>query len=122
MFFLCSIPVAFNQQLMRPVRYFSGICNGGLPLAEAFETISRLSFAQNKFSTSPLPEAVLRKVIELTQLAPSSFNLQPYKLIIVRSELQKMTLSDSMLGNNREKVKMAPATIIFASEKGRNSC
>jgi nitroreductase len=107
---------------MRLVRSFSSVRSGGLPLADAFETISRLSFAQKTFSTVPLPESVLRKVIELTQLAPSSFNLQPYKLIVIRSEVQKLTLSDAMLGNNRGKVKMAPVTVVFASEKGRNSC
>ncbi len=105
---------------MRLSRCFSSHRNGSIKLSEAFETISRLSFAQKKFSTEPLPESVLIKLIELTQLAPSSFNLQPYKLIAIRSELQKVTLADAMLGNNKEKVNVAPVTIVFASEKGRN--
>lgn len=103
---------------MRTLRTFSTAKRKCLPLSEAFEAVSRLSFAQKKVSNKPLPESVLLKIVELTQLAPSSFNLQPYKLIIIRSELQKVTLSDAMLGNNKEKVRLAPVTVVFASEKG----
>ena len=62
--------------------------------------------------------SLVHKLIELTQQAPSSFNLQPYKLIIVRSDEAKGRLSRAMLGANQEKVLQAPFTVVFAADKG----
>jgi nitroreductase len=87
-------------------------------LSNAFEIISRSRIAEKQFSEKSIEGGILKKIIELTQLAPSSFNLQPYKIIIVKNKESRSLLSNSMLGLNSEKVKTAPVTIVFAADKG----
>ena len=56
---------------------------------------------------------LLVKVLKEAQTAPSSFNLQPYKVIVVRSKLQRIALSTAMIGLNQERVKFAPVSIVI---------
>ncbi len=88
-------------------------------IAGAFETIARTGHSEHKFSLKPISNATIQKIIELTQLAPSSFNLQPYKIIVVRSSPSKNALSQAMLGANSAIVLNAPITVVFASLKGK---
>lgn len=86
-------------------------------LAEAFEIICRSRYAARKFSPKGVSNEVIRKTIELTQLAPSSLNLQPYKIIVVQSDESKTKLSIAMLGSNKKKVLSAPFSVVFAADK-----
>lgn len=86
-------------------------------LALAFEIISRSRYSERAFSNKPVSDSVLRKVLELTQMAPSSFNLQPYKLLVVKSEEARSVLGKCMLGGNAARVETAPVTVIFAADK-----
>jgi len=87
-------------------------------LAEAFEKIALGRISVSRFASRAVQPEVLRRIVELTQLAPSSFNLQPYKLIVVKSQESKQALSSSMLGGNSFKVDQAPVSIVFLSHKG----
>lgn len=88
-------------------------------LAEAFEIVCRSRCSQRgNFSSERVANAKLKKVLELTQLAPSSFNIQPYKMIVVRSDDGKEALSTCMLGSgNVRKVLQAPVSVVFLSDK-----
>ena len=90
-----------------------------VPFCEAFEHIVRnRSAPASKFASDVIPESVLCKILELTQLSPSSFNLQPYKMIVVRSREARDALSSAMLGSgNIAKVREAPLTVVFAADK-----
>jgi nitroreductase len=70
----------------------------------------------NYFDTNkPLSKSILENIINLAVLAPSAFNLQPWRLIAVESEEAKDKLV--ALSNNQPKVKEAPATLIIIGNK-----
>ena len=54
----------------------------------------------------------------MAQLAPSSFNIQPYKMILVKSnEMRNIIAEYSMLEGNKKKVRDAPLIVVFLSYK-----
>ena len=62
-----------------------------------------------------LDESVLKEIINLAVLAPSAFNLQPWRIIVVKSDASKQTLFE--LSNKQDKVLAAPATLIIIGDK-----
>lgn len=84
-------------------------------LVEAIEKLSLLRSAATTFSPRAIAGPTLKHVLQLTQMAPTSFNLQPYKMLVVQSEDAKQALSSSMLGANGRKVAEAPVSIVFLS-------
>lgn len=60
----------------------------------------------------------MKKIVELSQLAPSSFNLQPYKIILVESDDSKDLVSTAMNPGNDRHVRTAAYTVIIAADKG----
>jgi 3-hydroxypropanoate dehydrogenase len=87
-------------------------------LVEAFEVISRNRHAEKNFSAKGVNDATVRKIVELTQLAPTSFNIQPYKIVLVKSEEMKSMVATAMSPGNDRHVKAAAYTAIFAADKG----
>ena len=62
-----------------------------------------------------VPEALLRQVIELAASTPSSFNLQPWSLIVLTDEDEKMRLRKHAM--NQPKVSEAPVTLIVLADR-----
>lgn len=58
----------------------------------------------------------------LSQRAPSSFNAQPYRCIIVDDAAVKSQLADAMLGRNTVAVATAPVTVVFLADLSRQLC
>ena len=93
------------------------LCKGS-SLASSFAKISSLRTSVRKFDKNRnVPKETLEELLKLTQEAPSSFNLQPYKLIVVSSNEGKDALCQAMLGGNVNKVSEAPVTVVFAADK-----
>ena len=63
----------------------------------------------------PLSQDLLREIIDLGVLAPSAFNLQPWRLIAVQTEEGKDKLLP--LAFNQPKIKEAPVTLILVADK-----
>ncbi|MCF8035395.1 MAG: nitroreductase family protein [Desulfobacteraceae bacterium] len=60
---------------------------------------------------------LLRQIIDIAALAPSSFNLQPWSLVVLRGQEEKMRLQKHAWG--QAKVSEAPVTlIVLADMKG----
>ena len=74
--------------------------------------------AEKNFLADAIPISIMNKILNLTQMAPSSFNIQPYKVVLVQSTESKNLLSTCMLGYNAEKVLTAPITAVFVADKG----
>ena len=70
-----------------------------------------------KFLSKDIPHDLMYEVLRDSQTAPSSFNLQPYKVILVKSEAQKSSLASAMLGGNADCVLSAPLTAIILADK-----
>ncbi len=78
---------------------------GGLDLAKSFAKISSLRCAARSFdSNREVASELLTEVLKVTQEAPSAFNLQPYKIIVVQSREGKDALCQAMLGGNVKKL------------------
>ena len=62
-----------------------------------------------------VPDEKLRAMIETAAKAPSSFNLQPWSLIVLRGHEEKMRLQS--LAWNQPKVSEAPVTLIVLADQ-----
>jgi nitroreductase len=66
-----------------------------------------------KFKPDPIPEAILKELISLTLEAPSSFNLQPWRIVVVDDPAQRAALAKAAW--NQAQVATAPVTFVFAA-------
>lgn len=66
------------------------------------------------FKSEAIAPELLEKLVELTVSAPSSFNLQDWRIILVRDEAQKAALSEAAWG--QQQVVQAPVTFVFAAD------
>ena len=64
------------------------------------------------FKTDPIPEPVLRELVDLMREAPSSWNFQPTRVVLIRSKEQKEALAAAAWG--QKQIIDAPVTFVFA--------
>ncbi|HYF80308.1 MAG TPA: nitroreductase family protein [Symbiobacteriaceae bacterium] len=81
-----------------------------LPVAEAIE--SRRSI--RKFSSDPVPPEDLDEILRLTSLAPSAWNVQPWRIHVVTSPKLKQQLQEAAYGQSQ--VAAAPVVIVLVSD------
>lgn len=62
----------------------------------------------------PVSDAQLRTVVRLAALVPSSFNLQPWNLIVVRSDADKARLRKCAM--DQPKITQAPVVLILLAD------
>ncbi|MDR3588224.1 MAG: nitroreductase family protein [Negativicutes bacterium] len=62
-----------------------------------------------------LPQATLEAIINLAVLAPSAFNLQPWRIVAVKSPEAKQRLFRQ--ANNQDKILEAPVTLIIIGDR-----
>lgn len=79
-----------------------------------FDLLFRVARTHNAWQDRPVPDAVLREVVELMQLGPTSQNCQPARIVFVRSAEQKAKLAEAASPTNGPKIKAAPVTAIVA--------
>jgi nitroreductase len=86
----------------------------------AYETEKTLSRAiaerraSPSFDESPIPDADLLKILQAGLQAPSGYNLQPWRFIVVRSPEQKKRLRAASF--NQAKVEEASAVIVACGD------
>ncbi|KAF3884810.1 MULTISPECIES: nitroreductase family protein [Nostocales] len=66
------------------------------------------------FKPDPISPELLKQLVELTVAAPSSFNIQAWRIIIVQDESQKAALAAASW--NQKQVIEAPVTFVFAAD------
>lgn len=81
-----------------------------LPVAEAIE--SRRSI--RKYSSDPVPEEDLDEILRLTALAPSAWNVQPWRFHVITSQALKQKLQEAAYG--QPQVTAAPVVIVLISD------
>lgn len=81
----------------------------GKKLAEERRSIN--FFDPNK----KIPQSTLEAIVNLAVLAPSAFNLQPWRIIAVKSESAKQRLY--ALANKQDKILAAPVTLIIIGDR-----
>jgi len=63
------------------------------------------------FKTDPIAPDLLQRLIDLTLEAPSSFNLQPTRLVVLQSPEQKAALA--AVAWNQKQITQAPVVFVF---------
>lgn len=71
--------------------------------------------ATPSFESIPVHEADLKKVLEAGLAAPSGYNLQPWRFVVVRDDEQRKRLREAAL--NQPKVEEAPVVIVACGDK-----
>jgi nitroreductase len=67
-----------------------------------------------QYSAEPVPRADLEEILRVATLAPSAFNLQPWRFAIVESLELKAALSAA--ANHQKQVASAPAVIVLYTD------
>jgi nitroreductase len=67
-----------------------------------------------RYDPTQIPEADLRELLRLAGRAPSAFNVQPWRFVVVQDELLKTGLAQAAFG--QQQVLHAPATIVLYSD------
>jgi len=70
--------------------------------------------AIKSFKPDPITPELLRQIVELTVAAPSSYNTQSWRIILVQDEAQKQALSAAAW--NQQQITQAPVTFVFAAD------
>jgi nitroreductase len=71
--------------------------------------------ATNHFKPDPVPDHDLREILRLAGQAPSGYNFQPWRFIVVRDEENRKRLRK--VAFNQEKVSEAPVVVIAVGMK-----
>jgi nitroreductase len=70
--------------------------------------------SMKSFKPDAIEPALLRRLIELTVSAPSSWNLQDWRIVMIQDEAQKAALSEAAWG--QKQIVQAPVTFVFAAD------
>src|SRR5579864_3412017 len=70
--------------------------------------------ATPRFDGSPLPDEILLKILQAGMSAPSGYNIQPWRFIVVRDKEQKQRLREAAMG--QPKVDEASAIIVCCGD------
>jgi nitroreductase len=73
--------------------------------------------AETASASDPNVVEIALKSLELAQQAPSSFNTQPYKIVLVHTPEQKQALSKYCLGPNQQRVLDSDCTAVFLADR-----
>jgi nitroreductase len=65
-----------------------------------------------KFKPDPIPAATLQELVDLTIAAPSSYNLQPWRIVLVTDPEKRAALTKAAY--NQAQIATAPVTFVFA--------
>ncbi|WP_414589714.1 nitroreductase family protein [Scytonema sp. PCC 10023] len=66
------------------------------------------------FKPDPISPELLKQLVELTVAAPSSYNIQDWRIILVQDQEQKAALSAAAW--NQKQIVEAPVTFVFAAD------
>jgi nitroreductase len=66
------------------------------------------------YADEPVPDADLREILRIASLAPSAWNLQPWRAVVVRDPALKERLA--VAANNQPQVTRAPAVIVLYAD------
>jgi nitroreductase len=66
------------------------------------------------FAADPIPETDLKKILDAGLAAPSGYNTQPWRYVVVRDEAQRKALQAAAMGQPR--VSQAPVVIVACGD------
>ena len=82
---------------------------------DAFETLASRRRATRHFHHTPLDRRVVERLLRIAQWAPSGFNLQPTRFVIVEDRSLRPALRRACM--DQPQVEEAPLVVIFAGDR-----
>lgn len=70
----------------------------------------------NTWAKTDVPEGLLREIVDLMKMGPTSANCQPVRIIFVKSAEGKQRLSPFLSSGNRDKTMAAPVCAIIGHD------
>ena len=90
----------------------------GKPLDDAgLDTIFRTARTFNGYTDQTVSEAEIRKIYDLLKMAPTSANQHPARFVWCTSDEAKEKLAQCAGGNNHDKIRKAPASVIIGMDE-----
>jgi 3-hydroxypropanoate dehydrogenase len=83
---------------------------------DAQDLLFRAARTANTFTDEPVTEEQVRAIYDLVKWAPTSMNIQPLRIVLVRSPEARGRLVEHMGGNNKAKTSTAPLVAILAAD------
>ena len=78
-----------------------------------FEEIVKIRYATKEFTGKKVSEEDLNRLLEMIRLAPSSYNIQPWKIIVISDEKIKEKLSP--VAYNQPQIKSCSHLLVFCA-------
>lgn len=96
---------------------FDALTDRDAPLSDAaLAQLFTEARTRNGWTDRPVPEALLRKLYDLTKFGPTAVNNTPARFIFVTSPEAKARLVPLMAEGNRAKTAQAPVTVIIGQD------
>lgn len=80
----------------------------------ALDQLFRAARTHNKWQAKDVPDSVLRELVDLAKMGPTSANCQPARIVFVKSPAAKQRLAPFLSDNNRTKTMSAPVCAVVA--------
>ena len=80
-----------------------------------FATIIKTRRSVRAYTDKPIPEDVLRRVLEAARLAPSACNFQPWRFVVVKDAAARSQLAT--LAHNQQFIAKAPVVIVCCGRR-----
>ncbi|MHA2379315.1 MAG: nitroreductase family protein [Candidatus Thorarchaeota archaeon] len=71
------------------------------------------------FESNPVSESTIRSLLEAVRWAPSAGNLQPWEIVVIRSDSQKAKLVEAAGG--KQYMRTAPVILVFCADLNRTA-
>ena len=84
--------------------------------AAALDQLFREARTHNGWQARPVADALLREVVDLAKMGPTSANVSPLRVVFVRTPEGKARLKPALSPNNLEKTMAAPVTAIIGHD------
>jgi 3-hydroxypropanoate dehydrogenase len=83
---------------------------------DALDQLFRHARTHNGWQAKPVDDALLKQLVELALLGPTSANCSPARFVFVKSPEAKERLRPALSAGNLEKTMAAPATVIVGMD------
>src|SRR5579875_1570203 len=81
---------------------------------EAQDLLFRAARTANSFSAEPVSDEQIAAVYDLVKYAPTSMNIQPLRILLIRTPEARERLLAHMAEGNKAKTATAPLTAVLA--------
>jgi 3-hydroxypropanoate dehydrogenase len=84
--------------------------------SKALDQLFRTARTHNAWQPRNVPDELLRQLVDLFKMAPTSANCSPARVVFVKSEAAKARLKPHLMEGNVSKTMQAPVTAIIGTD------